>query len=149
MARRRTPLSAVGGSADEVEARFYEALQRGDLGALMALWADDEDIVCVHPSGRREVGPAAVRASFEAIFANGPIPVRPERVRRIEGAGCAVHHLSERVEVQTEDGPRTAWVMATNVYLHTPAGWRLLVHHASAGGTPEPEDGDAPSSTLH
>jgi uncharacterized protein len=40
----------------------------------MAVWADDDEIVCVHPGGPRVVGAAAIRASFEAIFANGGIP---------------------------------------------------------------------------
>lgn len=149
MARRRPPPAAVlGGSADEVEARFYEALQRGDLAALMAVWADDEEIVCILPAGTREIGAAAVRANFETIFANGPMPVRPEQVRRIDGMGCAVHHLVERYDVHGEDGPRTIWALATNVYLKTPAGWRLLVHHSSMDAIETPA-GDETPSTLH
>jgi ketosteroid isomerase-like protein len=58
------------GSADEAEAAFYAALARADLDALMALWADDEEIVC-HPGAARLIGHAAIRASFEAIFERG------------------------------------------------------------------------------
>ena len=98
MARNRPP-AALGGSPDDVEAQFYEALQKGDLEAMMAAWADDDDIVCVHPGGTRVVGAAAIRASFEAIFGNGTIPVRIEQVRRLQWLGGALHHLVERIEV--------------------------------------------------
>jgi uncharacterized protein (TIGR02246 family) len=133
-----------------VEAEFYEALRRGDLERLMALWADDDEIVCVHPGGTRIVGSAAIRASFEAIFANGGIPVRPEQVHRLAAMGSALHHLVERVEVRGEQGPQTAWVTATNLYLKTARGWRLASHHASPalGHEPPVVGGEAPS-TLH
>ncbi|HRC38918.1 MAG: nuclear transport factor 2 family protein [Rubrivivax sp.] len=146
----RPPAANLIGSADEVEAEFYEALRRGDLERLMALWADDDEIVCVHPGGTRIVGNAAIRASFEAIFANGGIPVRPEQVHRLAAMGSALHHLVERVEVRGEQGPQTAWVTATNLYLKTARGWRLASHHASPalGHEPPVVGGEAPS-TLH
>lgn len=146
--RKPPPASSLGATPDELEARFYEALQRGDLDALMAVWADDDEIVCVHPGGPRVVGPAAIRASFEAIFANGPIPVKPEQVRRLEALSGAVHHLLESIEVPTDEGPRTAWVVSTNVYLQTAQGWRLVAHHASPGSL-EPPDDESAASTLH
>lgn len=146
----RPPAANLIGSADEVEAEFYEALRRGDIERLMALWADDDEIVCVHPGGTRIVGSAAIRASFEAIFANGGIPVRPEQVHRLAAMGSALHHLVERVEVRGEMGPQTAWVTATNLYLKTARGWRLASHHASPalGHEPPVVGGEAPS-TLH
>jgi uncharacterized protein (TIGR02246 family) len=146
----RPPAASLIGSADEVEAEFYEALRRGDVERLMALWADDDEIVCVHPGGMRIVGGAAIRASFEAIFANGGIPVRPEQVHRLAAMGSALHHLVERIEVSGEQGPQTAWVTTTNLYLKTARGWRLASHHASPalGHEPPVVGGEAPS-TLH
>ena len=149
MARPKPPPVALQGSPDEIEAQFYRALQHADLEALMAVWADDDEIVCVHPGGPRLVGAAAIRASFEAIFANGAIPVQPEQVRRLPALGCAVHHVVERISVNGPDGPQQAWALATNVYLKTAQGWRLAAHHASPGSPHAPElDGEAPA-TLH
>jgi uncharacterized protein (TIGR02246 family) len=146
--RRKPPAPALGSTPDELEARFYEALQRGDLDALMSVWADDDEIVCVHPGGPRVVGPAAIRASFETIFANGPIPVQPDQVHRLEALSGVVHHLLEKVEVNTDEGARAAWVMATNVYLQTARGWRLVAHHASPGRLQPPEETPA-GGVLH
>jgi ketosteroid isomerase-like protein len=148
MVRNKPPLSP-GGSPDDVEQQFYEALNKGDLEGLMAAWADDDEIVCVHPGGPRIVGAAAIRASFEAIFANGAVPARPEQVHRMHWAGGALHHLVERIEVGSAEGSQTAWVFATNVYVRTAHGWRLAAHHASPGSLQEPPTvGDAPA-TLH
>ena len=133
MARAKVPPLPSAESPDEVEAQFYAALQQADLPRLMALWADDDEVVCVHPGGERVIGATAIRASFEAIFANGAIPVQPEQVHRLQGPGWALHHLAERVTVATDDGERSAWVAATNVYVQGPTGWRMVAHHASPG----------------
>jgi ketosteroid isomerase-like protein len=142
--------AALMASVEDIETQFYDALQRGDLDLLMSVWSDDDEIACVHPGGPRVVGPGAVRASFDAIFANGAIPVRPQQVRRVEAAGCAVHHVLERVDIVTAEGAQTAWVLASNVYLKTALGWRLVLHHASPGSPREAQEivADAPS-TLH
>lgn len=149
MPRPRFPAASFQGSADEVEAAFYEALQTGSVERLMACWSDDEDVVCVHPGGPRVLGNAQIRASFEAIFANGSIPAQPERVRRVEAMGCSVHNLIERIDVMTDDGLRQAWVVATNVYVKTPQGWRMVAHHASPGSVAEAEPASTPPHTLH
>ena len=136
-------------SPEDVEAQFYEALREADLEKLMALWADDDDVFCVHPGGPRVIGPLAIRAAFEAIFANGRILAQPERVRRLHTLETAVHNLVERIELHTEQGPRTGFVLATNVYLKTAQGWRMVAHHASPGTAQEtPEISEAPA-VLH
>ncbi len=136
------------GTPDDVEQQFYEALQQGDLEMLMAVWADDDEAACVHPGGVRVSGTAALRASFEAILSQGPLNIVPESVRRHQGMGCAVHHLTERISGRTPDGLQTAFVLATNVYLKTTQGWRLVAHHASAAA-PDGQPAEPASGTLH
>ncbi len=141
-------LMASAGSADDVETAFYEALQTGDIDKLMACWADEDEIVCVHPGGGRLVGAAAIRASFEALFANGTVRARPERIHRVEALAACTHSLIERVDILTPEGPAQACVTATNVYLKTPQGWRLVAHHASPGVAADAEP-IPPSAVLH
>jgi uncharacterized protein (TIGR02246 family) len=145
MARPGIPPAAP----DDTEAEFYEALQAGDIERLMAVWSDDDDVVCVHPGGPRVVGHRAIRAAFEAIFANGAIPVRPEKVRRLVTHACAVHSVLERVDIVGEHGPQLAWVVATNVYVKTAQGWRLVAHHASPGSPGEVQEIAEAASVLH
>lgn len=136
-------------SPDDLEAQFYEAMREGDIDKMMAVWGDDEEIFCIHPGGPRVVGGAAVRASFEAIFANGAIPVVAERVRRVHTVACATHGVVERVDLATAEGTQTAWVVATNVYVKTAQGWRMVAHHASPGSHREPVEVIEAPTTLH
>lgn len=146
---RNKPAHALLGSPDEIEAQFYESLQQGDIDKLMAVWSDDDEIVCVHPGGPRLIGAVAIRASFEGMFANGAILAQPEQVRRIASHSSAVHNVLERVEVMGKDGPQLAWVIATNVYLKGAQGWRLVAHHASPGTPREVQEIVEAAATLH
>lgn len=146
---RKACQAALMASADDTEATFYEALQQGDLVRLMTVWADDEEIACVHPGGPRVVGPVAVRAAFEAVLTQGPIDISVHHVRRLEQAHMAVHHVTELVRAVTPEGPQTAYVMATNVYVRTEQGWRMVAHHASPGLSQELPDIVEPRGVLH
>jgi ketosteroid isomerase-like protein len=149
MAKDKLRAAALGGSADEIEHVFYEALQNGDIERLMNCWSDEEDIVCVHPGGPRLLGAAAIRATFESMFANGTIQAQPKRLRKVESLTSAVHSLIETIRILTPEGPREAYVTATNVYHRTAQGWRMVVHHASPGRESEPDEIEDPPQVLH
>lgn len=134
---------------DDVEAQFYEALREGDLDKLMAVWADDDEVVCVPPGGVRVVGTHAIRAAFEAAFANGGLNLRAEQVRRVHTIDAAVHSVVERIEIGAAEGARAGFVVATNVYLRGVHGWRMVAHHASPGRADEPAASAPPPATLH
>ena len=136
-------------SADDIEAAFYDALQTGELDKLMACWADEEEIVCVHPGGPRLLGLGAIRAAFDAMFSNGAVRAWPEAVHKIESLASSVHSVCERIDVLTEDGPRHAYVIATNVYQNTAQGWRMVAHHASPGTLQEAQDIRDVQHVLH
>jgi ketosteroid isomerase-like protein len=148
MPKPRVPPASTG-NADDIEAAFYEALQGGDIEKLMACWGDDDDIVCVHPGGARLVGPAAIRATFDAMFSNGTIRAQAIKVRKVETMSASVHSVLERIEVLTEEGPRHAYVIATNVYHKTAQGWRLVAHHASPGTPREMQEVSETPTVLH
>ena len=137
MPRARSKAATLGGSSDEIESAFYEALQRGDIDQLMSCWADDDEIVCVHPGGPRLLGPVAIRAACEAMFSHCTVRARPAQVHRVVALSSAVHSVVEQVEVMLPDGLHQAVVMATNVYHKTPEGWRMVAHHASPGVAPD------------
>ncbi|HJW12572.1 MAG TPA: nuclear transport factor 2 family protein [Albitalea sp.] len=148
MSRAKSPQAPLA-SPDDIEHQFYEALQHGDIEKLMAVWSDDDDIACVHPGGPRVIGAAAIRASFDAMFANGAVNAHPEKVRRVQTLSSAVHSVLERVQVMTKDGPQSAWVVATNVYVKTGLGWRLVAHHASPGTPREVQEVVEAAGILH
>ena len=150
MRKSKLQAASLEGDADDIEAAFYDALQNGDIDKLMACWADEDDIFCIHPGGPRVVGATAIRATFEAMFANGgSIRAWPERVRKTVSIASSVHNLVERVEVLTPTGPTQAWVIATNVYHRTAQGWRMVAHHASPGTSSEIQEVSGSPSVLH
>ncbi|MBT3069233.1 nuclear transport factor 2 family protein [Rhodoferax sp. U11-2br] len=141
--------AAIGGSADETEASFYEALQSGDIERLMACWADEDDVVCIHPGSPRLVGLGAVRAAFEMVLSHGAVRIQVESLRKIESMTSAVHSVRERLDILTSEGSVEAFAIATNVYFKTTQGWRMVAHHVSAGGAHDSEDISDPPHVLH
>ena len=133
----------------DAEAAFYDAIEKADLEAMMAVWADDDDIVCVHPGGARLAGMAQVRESWRQIFAGGQaLRFRLRNQQAVNGMTLVIHSVYEQISVAGEARPRTP-IIATNVYLHTERGWRMVVHHASpAPANPDAESKRAPK-TLH
>jgi ketosteroid isomerase-like protein len=149
MKRAKLQAAIVGGTPDDVEHNFYEALHNADIEQLMGCWAEEDDIVCIHPGGPRLVGQGAIRATFENMFANGSVQAHPERIHKIDSLASAVHHLVERVEVMTPQGKQQAFVIATNVYHKTPQGWRMVAHHASPGTPNDAADVGVKPQVLH
>ena len=147
--RKPKALLAIAPDADATEAAFYEALQSGDIDKLMACWGDEDEIVCVHPGGARLVGAAAIRSAFDAMFSNGAIRAQALKVRKLQALSASVHSVLERIEVLTEDGPRHAYVVATNVYHLTAQGWRMVAHHASPGTANELQEASDTPVLLH
>ncbi len=144
------PQVTVHDSAESAEEAFYEALQRGDVESVMALWADDDEVMCTHPGGPRLVGLQRIRESWTEILADGGLDVRPGNVRIHVAGTLSVHSLIERIVVADARGHGIAHCVATNVYARTASGWRLLAHHAGASpGGEEPAPSSSGGATLH
>ena len=118
-------------TAEDAEQAFFEALEQANLEALMELWSEDDEIVCVHPGGPRLVGHAAVRAGWKALFANGPVHARPAQLQVATGPMVAIHSVIEQVVVSHQGKHSVVNVFATNIYFKGPLGWRMVLHHAS------------------
>jgi uncharacterized protein (TIGR02246 family) len=133
----------------DAEAAFYDAFEKGDLDAMMGVWADDDDIVCVHPGGSRLAGTEQIREAWRQIFAAGQsLRFRLSRQHALNGMTLVVHSVYEQITAVGEARAHQP-VIATNVYMRTESGWRMVVHHAApAPATPETEGKRAPK-TLH
>jgi uncharacterized protein (TIGR02246 family) len=140
-------------TAQDAENAFYEALERCDLDGMMAVWAEDEEIVCVHPAGPRLTGQQQIRDSWAQIFAAGPrARISISHQVAISGMMLAVHSVHENFVLpgQAQADARPVPIVATNVYLRTAAGWRMIVHHASPAPAPaEPAPREQGPKILH
>lgn len=135
-------------SPDDVEQAFYELLAIGDADRLVLLWSEDEDAVCVHPTGVRLVGLIPIRDSWRNIFSNARIRVQPEAVAHWQGSVLAIHHLTEVLFVGDDPNPHGP-LHVTHVYALGPRGWRLVCRHSSAADDGHQAMADAAPHTLH
>lgn len=135
-------------TSQDAEQAFYRAFELADLAEMMAVWAEEEDIVCVHPGSGRHSGVVEVRESWRQIFSQGPrLRFRLTGSRVVAGRMLSVHSVFEHVTVAGDPRP-THPVLSTNIYLLTDRGWRMLMHHASPLA-PEAAPQESPPSVLH
>jgi ketosteroid isomerase-like protein len=135
-------------TAEEAQQVFYQAIERADLAQMMTVWAEDDDIVCIHPGGPRHTGIEEVRESWRRIFTRGPeLKFKLLAERRVPGRMLSVHSVVERI-AYVRDGFPPASAIATNIFVRSDdRGWQLLVHHASP--IPDERASKGPPSVLH
>lgn len=137
-------------SPEDAESAFYEALQRGDVEGVMSIWSEDEDTVCIHPTGVQLLGIGLIRDSWRSIFNNAKLRVESARVAQWQGMLLAIHHLVETVYIGDDSAPHGP-LFVTHVYSRGAHGWRLINRHASAAGeahAPESHEDETPR-VLH
>ena len=134
---------------ESAEAAFYAAFEARNLDAMMAVWAHNDSIACIHPLAAPLDGHAAVAAGWRSMFeAAGQFRVQVELAHEIREAGQVIRIVREYLVVGQEAEPRPP-ILATNVYRREADGWRMVLHHASplqVGGTPPMR---TPPAVLH
>lgn len=116
---------------EEAEEAFYAAFERGDLDAMMATWADDDNVICVHPGGSRLEGLDQIREAWRQVFAGGArLKFRITGRQSVTGSSVAVHNVFEHIKL-VGDPRQVNPLVATNVFVRTPSGWRLWMHQAA------------------
>jgi len=127
----------------DAETAFYRAFEANDLAAMMAVWDEADDVVCVHPMGRPLRGVRAVREGWRELFgAEVAMRFGVEAVQVSRHDDLAIHIVMEHILVP--NSRPVAPMTATNIYRRTPLGWRMVLHHASpAPGTATATSGHA------
>ena len=124
-------------SAGAAEAAFYAAFQARDIDAMMAVWAPNEVIECIHPMGGRLRGRHAVQRSWREIFSSGArLHIEFSRHEVIVDGATVVHIVEERITIGGAT-PKISTVLATNIYRRFAESWYLAVHHASPSPQPQ------------
>lgn len=121
---------------------FYRAFRTRDTGAMARLWAEQADLVCIHPGWAALTDRAEILESWRGILESRdapPIACRDETVRFL-GAAAVV------ICVETIGG---GTLMATNIFVREGESWRLALHQASPTARSLPSSAPEPSRTLH
>jgi len=141
-------ITQIFATPQDAEQAFYKAFERADLAAMMSVWAEEDDIVCVHPGGARHTGVVEVRESWRQILAQETgVQFHLVGNRVFSGRMISVHSVYEHVTIAGDSRPANP-VLATNIYLLTDRGWRMLMHHASPLATAAAAK-ESPPSILH
>ncbi len=124
----------------DAEAAFYEALERADLEAMMEVWSEDEEVSCIHPGGPRLSGYEQVRENWAQIFKSGQrLQVHLSDQVIVSGMMFSIHSLHENILVRGTQGGvggGRSIIVASNVYMRSGGGWRMVLHHGSPAPAP-------------
>lgn len=113
----------------DAEDAFYDALEEGDLGRLLSVWADTDDVCCLLPMyplirGRKEVAEV-----FQHLFARGHgVALSITHLGWIQTADMAIHQVEETIQNPPPGNAPPPPFYGTNIYRKYADGWRLLVH---------------------
>jgi ketosteroid isomerase-like protein len=117
---------------EEANLRFYRAFETLDLAQMDAVWLHTERAQCVHPGWPLIVGWAAIRDSWETIFANTTemrFTIGDARVAG--GPDLAWVTCTENILADVQGRVSVTSLLATNVFERASDGWRMVHHHAS------------------
>ncbi len=125
-------------------AEFYRAFRSGDIAAMTSLWADREDIVCIHPGHASLRGREQVLGSWFDIL-SAPPPVTMQDADGIISGDIGIVTCVEIIE--------DAYLTATNLFAWTDGDWTMVHHHASqifeSLGDADDQDQESLPTTLH
>ncbi|MEP7089736.1 MAG: nuclear transport factor 2 family protein [Nocardioidaceae bacterium] len=136
MAEPRESEEDVRRAVTRLNTVFYEAIESADLDTMQDLWLQAPDTVCVHPGAAPVRGAGPINRSWALVMAHTPyIQFFLTDVEVGLQDGTASVTCTENVLTGDERTGPDAFgggsAVATNVFVRTPEGWRLWIHHAS------------------
>jgi ketosteroid isomerase-like protein len=111
---------------------FYRCLETHDMACMETLWLQEDWVRCIHPGWDVLVGWEAIRDSWDRIFSSTTwMRVTPTDVQIQVLGQAAIVTCSENITTSENGALDVAVAQATNVFVRTEEGWRMIVHHAS------------------
>jgi ketosteroid isomerase-like protein len=112
--------------SDEVLAineAFYNAFNHHDTELMARLWANSDDVTCIHPGWNVLQGREDVLNSWRRILEN------PNQARVVTG-GASVVFLDDVAIVICRELVAGSPLIATNIFINEDGDWKI-VHHQS------------------
>lgn len=114
------------------EAAFYAAFEAADLETMMQIWAQSEEIACIHPMGPCLHGRDLIEQSWKAVFNEGSrMSFNITMIQQNIGRDIAVHVLYENISLRDNAHLAATPVVCTNIYKLIEGSWQIILHHAS------------------
>jgi ketosteroid isomerase-like protein len=119
----------------DAEDAYYDAIDEQDLEALMAVWENSQEVLCLLPMMPAQSGKDGIRKLWEPLMqGDNSLDIQTRHLTWIETSDLAIHLIEELVRNPGQAGPQA--VYATNIFRRSGEGWRLLMHQNSP--TPPP-----------
>jgi ketosteroid isomerase-like protein len=120
----------------DAEDTYYDAIDENDLDAMMSVWEDSDEILCLLPMMPAQRGTASIRKAWEPLLGGEmQLDMEIKHLAWIEAGDLAIHLVEEQVQVAGQQGKQS--VYASNTYRKGANGWRILMHQNSP--TPPPD----------
>jgi len=117
-------------TAQDAEDAYYDAIEAQDLEAMLQVWEDSNEILCLLPMQPAQRGPTGIRQAWEPLLGGEiRVDIEVKHLSWIESAPLAIHLVEEHVQVAGQ--PDKQMVYACNIYRQGDAGWHLLMHQNS------------------
>lgn len=124
----------------DAEDAYYDALEDGDLGRLLAVWADTDDICCLLPMYPLIQGRKEVEKVYAHLFSHGQgVALSISHLGWIHAGDVAIHQVEETIQHPPPGQTPPPPFYATNIYLKGDDGWRLLAHQNAPTPAPPPQ----------
>ena len=128
----------MGQSSSDVEAvveanlRFYQAFSTLDIAEMEKVWENSDRVLCIHPGWNLLVGWEPVMKSWEGIFTNSTLMHFniTDAEAKVEG-NCGWVSCVENITSVIDGKASNFSIQATNVFVRSDDGWRIVHHHAS------------------
>ncbi len=99
----------------DAEDAYYDAIEAKDLDAMMQVWEDSEEILCLLPMMPAQRGMASIRRAWEPLLTGEiQLDIEIKHLAWIEAENLAVHLIEEHVKVPGQGDKQT--VYASNIY---------------------------------
>ena len=128
----------MSGSEPDVEAvkatnlRFYQAFGSLDIAEMQQVWETSPRAMCLHPGWRLLTGWEEIRASWEGIFGNTTLMhFNITDTQVVVHGDCAWVSCVENISSVIDGRAANYGIQATNVFVRSDDGWRMVHHHAS------------------
>ena len=116
----------------EANRRFYDAFGALDIQAMEGVWEPSERALCVHPGWQALVGWDQIRVSWQGIFDNTTLMHFNLQYLNVAVEGdCGWVTCVENISSVLQGRASNFGILATNIFVRAPGGWRMIAHHAS------------------
>ena len=112
--------------------RFYDAFGALDIDAMEAAWEPSARALCVHPGWQALVGWDHIKASWQGIFDNTSLMhFNIQYLTVAAESDCGWVTCVENISSVLQGRASNFGIIATNIFVRTPQGWRMTAHHGS------------------